>query len=326
MLRGRSPHKAGDIPDPTIQNRDAKMAEPEDLSEERLPSGPDAVLDVRSTGLPTPQFDYARVELAVFYLGLLTLTGVVTIHVDPEWGIAGFAVLVVGLMVGALRTAKPSGLSPEGVGLIERKETSLRVALLLPPLIGIASLTLPLQRFGELGRSGAVALPAFVAACATMRANGYRRHDAGVTLPHSWRSGLITLIVAASGIGFGYLRFRTSGSGSTPPETVSVAVLSAAILLAVGTGFTNEFVFRGILQRAATDLFGPLAGVGYVATLSTVPIIGQRSPLDTGIIFLVAVAFGTAVQLTRSILGVSIAHAVAILCALVVFPAIAGSG
>ena len=96
--------------------------------------------------------------------------------------------------------------------------------------------------------------------------------------------------------------------------------------LAVGTAFTNEFVYRGILQRAATDLFGPLAGVVYVATLSTVPIIGQRSPLDTGLIFLVAVAFGTVVQLTRSLLGVSMAHAIAIFCALVVFPAMAGSG
>ena len=326
MLLGRGPHKAGDIPDPTVQNRDAKMAEPEDLPDERRPSEPDAVLDVRSTGLPTPQFDYARAELAVFYLGLLTLTEVVTIRVDPVWGIAGFAVLVVGLMVGALRTAKPSGLSPEGVGLIERRETSLRVALLLPPLIGIASLTLPLQRFGELGRSGAVALPALVAAFATMRANGYRRHDVGVSLPRSWRSGLFDLIVAASGIGLGYLGFRTSGSGSAPPESVSVAALSAAILLAVGIGFTNEFVYRGILQRAATDLFGPLVGVVYVATLSTVPIIGKRSPLDTGLIFLVAVAFGTVVQLTRSILGVSIALAIAILCALVVFPTIAGSG
>jgi membrane protease YdiL (CAAX protease family) len=326
MLQDRGPHKAGDIRNPADQNRDAKMAEPEDLPDERRPSEPDAVLDVRSTGLPTPQSDYARAELAVFYLGLLTLTEVVTISVDPVWGIAGFAVLVVGLMVGALRTAKPSGLTPEGVGLIERRETSLRVALLLPPLIGIAALTLPLQRFGELGRSGAVALPALVAAFATMRANGYRRRDAGVSLPRCWRSGLFNLIVAASGIGFGYLRFRTSESGSSPPESVSVAFLLAAILLAVGTGFTNEFVYRGILQRAATDLFGPLAGVVYVATLSTVPIIGQRSPLDTGLIFLVAVAFGTVVQLTRSILGVSVAHAIAIVCALVVFPAILGSG
>jgi uncharacterized protein len=326
MSHGRGPHKVEDILNPTVQNRDAKIVEREDLPNERRHSEPDAVLDVRSTGLPTPQSDYARAELAIFYLGLLTLTEVVTIHVDPVWGIAGFAVLVVGLMVGALRTVQPSGLSSEGVGLIERRETSLRVALLLPPLIGIASLTLPLQRFGELGRSGAVALPALVAAFATMRANGYHRHDAGVSLPRSWWSGLFNLIVAASGIGLGYLRFWTSGSGSSPPESVSVAAMSAAILLAVGTGFTIEFVYRGILQRAATDLFGPLAGVGYVATLSTVPIIGQRSPLDTGLIFLVAVAFGTAVQLTRSILGVSIAHAIAILCALVVFPAIAGSG
>jgi membrane protease YdiL (CAAX protease family) len=324
MLPGCGPHKVGDIPNPTVQNRDAQMAEPEDLPDARRPSEPDAVLDVRSTGLPTPQSDYARAELAVFYLGLLTLTEVVTIRVDPVWGIAGFAVLVVGLTVGALRTAKPSGLSPDGVGLIERRETNLRVALLLPPLIGIASLTL--QRFGELGRSGAVVLPALVAAFATMRANGYRRHDAGVSLPRSWWSGLFNLIVAASGVGLGYLRFLTSGSGSSPPESVSVAALSAAILLAVGTGFTIEFVYRGILQRAATDLFGQLVGVGYVATLSTVPIIGQRSPLDTGLIFLVAVAFGTAVQLTRSILGVSIAHAIAIFCALVVFPAMAGSG
>jgi hypothetical protein len=57
-----------------------------------------------------------------------------------------------------------------------------------------------------------------------------------------------------------------------------------------------------------------------------VPIIGQRSPLDTGLIFIVAVAFGTVVQLTRSLLGVSMAHAIAIVCALVVFPAILGSG
>src|SRR5215218_9318189 len=163
MMHSRGPHEVGDIPELTVQKQGAKTAEPEDLPDERPPWEPNAVLDVRMTGPPTPQSDYARAELAVFYLGLLTLTEVVAIHVNPVWGIAGFALLIVGLMVGALRTAIPSGLSPEGIGLIVRRETSLRVALLLPPLIGIASLTLPLQRFGELGRSGAVALPALVA-------------------------------------------------------------------------------------------------------------------------------------------------------------------
>jgi CAAX protease family protein len=325
-----SPHrdtpKAVEIRDAAVQNQAAKTAAHEDLQDAHQPGEPDAVLDVRSTGPPTPLADYARAELAVFYLGLLALTEVVAIHVDPAWGIAGFAVLVVGLMVGALWTARPRGPNPAGVGLIERRDTSLRVALLLPPLIGIASLTLPLQQFGELGQSGAIAIPALVAAFATMRANGYCRRDVGMSLSRSWRNALLNLIVAASGIGLGYLRFRTTGSGSSLPETVSIAGVSAAVLLAVSTGFTSEFVYRGILQRAAVDLFGPLAGVVYVAVLSTVPVIVQRSPLDTGLIFLVAVAFGTAVQATRSLFGVSIAHSIAILCAFVVFPAIAGSG
>jgi membrane protease YdiL (CAAX protease family) len=158
-----------------------------------------------------------------------------------------------------------------------------------------------------------------------MRANGYQRQDVGVVLPRSWRNGLLNLVVAASGIGLGYLSFRASGSHLAPPESASATTLLFAILLALVSGITNEFVYRGVLQRAATDLFGPLAGVVYVATLFTVPTIARLTLLDTGPVFLVALAFGTVVQLTRSILGVSIAHAIAIICAMVIFPTIAGA-
>jgi uncharacterized protein len=326
MSTHRDAPEADELRDVAIRNHDAGKAEPENPQDEPHSGQPNEAFAVRSIGPPTTLSDYARAELAVFYLGLFVLTEVVAVHVDPAWGSAGFAALVVGLMVGALQAVQSGNLNVAGLSLTERRDSNLRVALLLPPLIGIASLTLPLQRLGELGRPGAVALPALVAAFAAMRANGYRRHDIGLSLPQSWLNASLNLIVAASGIGLGYVWFRMSESNSSPPEPVSIAGVSVAILLAVSAGFTNEFVYRGILQRAASDLFGPLIGVVYVAALSTAPVIVQPSLLDTAFFFLVAVAFGAAVQRTRSIFGVSIAHAIALLCAFVVFPAIAGSG
>ncbi|MGC8787064.1 MAG: CPBP family intramembrane glutamic endopeptidase, partial [Anaerolineae bacterium] len=79
-----------------------------------------------------------------------------------------------------------------------------------------------------------------------------------------------------------------------------------ALILMFSTGFSEELIFRGVMQRAAEalDRFSIL----YVSAVFAVLHVGYKSLLDVLFVFGVALFFGYVVKKTGNILGVSLAH------------------
>jgi membrane protease YdiL (CAAX protease family) len=92
------------------------------------------------------------------------------------------------------------------------------------------------------------------------------------------------------------------------PQLTPEAVVAASIILIIFTGFTEELAFRGVMKRAADDLFGERISVIYVSLVFAVLHITHLSALDVLFVFGVGLLFSTIVHRTESIYGVTLAH------------------
>jgi len=97
-------------------------------------------------------------------------------------------------------------------------------------------------------------------------------------------------------------------------------VLPIALMLAATTGFVEEFVFRGVLQRAAAESIGGWRGIIYVNVLFAAMHMGFQSWIDVLFVFAVAMFFAWAVKRTGSLLGVTLAHGITNVMLFLVIP------
>ena len=87
------------------------------------------------------------------------------------------------------------------------------------------------------------------------------------------------------------------------------AVWWPALIFLVCTGFVEELIFRGVLQRSAVALWG-WRGIIYVSLLFAILHIGFLSWIDVVFVFAVAVFFAWVVKRTGSLLGVTLSHGI----------------
>jgi membrane protease YdiL (CAAX protease family) len=96
----------------------------------------------------------------------------------------------------------------------------------------------------------------------------------------------------------------------------------------VCTGFSEELIFRGIMQRAAVETFGE-TGWLYVAAIFSMMHMGHASWVDIPFVFGVSLFFSWVVSKTGSILGVTISHGltnIILFLILPLLPRIGGGG
>jgi uncharacterized protein len=91
------------------------------------------------------------------------------------------------------------------------------------------------------------------------------------------------------------------------------------LVLIVFTGFSEEFIFRGLLQSVTQPVLGSWT-IGYGALLFAVMHIGYRSVIDILFVFGVGLLFGKIVAWSGSLLGVSLAHGLTNVILLIVIP------
>jgi membrane protease YdiL (CAAX protease family) len=96
-----------------------------------------------------------------------------------------------------------------------------------------------------------------------------------------------------------------------------------ALILLVSTGFIEELVFRGIMQRAASECLGEGLGSVYVAAIFAMMHMGHSSWPDIVFVFGVSLFFSWVVVRTRSVVGVTIAHGVTNIVLFLVLPTLA---
>ncbi len=94
------------------------------------------------------------------------------------------------------------------------------------------------------------------------------------------------------------------------------AVWLPALIFLVCTGFVEELIFRGVLQRTAVEAFGGW-GIIYVSLLfASAHLIHYWEVGLTGIliditfVFIIALFFGWVVKKTGSLFGVTLAHGI----------------
>lgn len=228
------------------------------------------------------------------YLLALVLAEYVTAALDARMGLA-----LHGALLGALLL--------HGALVRDERCRALLWSLALAPLIRLLSLSLPLGGLPVVYWYAAVSVPVLAAAGATARALGYAPRDVGLAC--TCTPPVVALVCVAAGVGLGLAEFRIlAPSPLVRSLTLVDAWLPAAILI-VSTGFEEELVFRGVMQRAATEALGPVRGVLYTTAVFASLHIGYLSYADLAFVFVVGLALAALAWRTRSLLAPTLVHA-----------------
>jgi membrane protease YdiL (CAAX protease family) len=82
-----------------------------------------------------------------------------------------------------------------------------------------------------------------------------------------------------------------------------------ALIFLVAIGFTEELVFRGVVQRSSLGVMGSW-GLVYTAAVFSALHLGYLSWIHWGFVFFIGLFFSWVVKKTGSILGVSLSHGI----------------
>jgi membrane protease YdiL (CAAX protease family) len=244
-------------------------------------------------------------ELGLFalYVMLIAVAESLTTFTDPVYGVSLHAIILISLLV--LSALRPSG-----------NPSSLFLSLSLAPLIRIISLSLPLAYFPRYAWYLVAGLAVLLATVTLMRVEGLGFREVGVTLSRP----LTQAAVGLTGIPFGVIEYHI-----LRPEPLTVGSLFENFLLAIAliffTGFAEELVFRGVMQRSAVEVFGWKAGVLGVNVVFSILHIGWLSILDVLFVFTIGLFFGFMTFKTGSIVGVSLSHGLTNVFLFLVMPA-----
>jgi len=132
----------------------------------------------------------------------------------------------------------------------------------------------------------------------------------------------LQLLVALTGITFGVAEYYILRPEPLIANPTWGSILVASVILMVCTGFAEELIFRGVIQRASVQALGRF-GLLYVAVLFAVLHIGYRSIPDMILVFTVALLFGWVAEATWSLLGVTLAHGLTNIVLFLIMPFLA---
>jgi len=245
--------------------------------------------------------------IAVTYLALIAVAELVTTFSDARVGL----ILHAGLLVILLAHAALAS---------DRPYHRLLLGLVLAPLTRILSMALPLANFEQIYWYLIISLPLLVATALMARLLGFSRQQIGLTV----RKVPLQLLVALTGIAFGIVEYFILKPGLPMDDPTWKGMLLAGAVLIISTGFAEELIFRGLLQRTSVQVLGRF-GLLYVAILFAVLHIGYRSIVDVAFVFVVALFFGWVAEATWSILGVTLAHGITNIVLFLVMPVLMGN-
>lgn len=182
--------------------------------------------------------------------------------------------------------------------------TLLRSMMILP-MIRIIGLSVPgLMQVESLYWFPIIAIPLFAASFTLMRVQKLTGKRAGLILGNI----PLQLMIALSGIILGFIEYLILKPQPLIPVFSLETVLVGSLILIISTGFAEELLFRGILQKNAENVFGKVFGLFYASMLFTALHVGWLSLLDLAFVFGVAMFYGYMFQRTRSLLGVTLSH------------------
>ncbi|MCL0079862.1 CPBP family intramembrane metalloprotease [Dehalococcoidia bacterium] len=174
---------------------------------------------------------------AIIYLVAIAVAEVITVFYLPLEGIIYHMVILVALIVHALATRYP--------------HRPLLLSLALVPLVRIISLCMPLANIPLMWWFPIIYAPLLGAAIVVMRLLDYSREQVGLTV--KWLP--VQLVVGLTGVVFGIAEYFILRPEAMVAELTWQAIWLPAVILLLCTGFVEELIFRGVLQRAALEAF-----------------------------------------------------------------------
>ena len=231
---------------------------------------------------------------ALVYLLAITIAEIITVLIEPVWGIVSHIIVLTAVI---LRSALAS----------RQNQQHLLLSLALVPLIRIISLSMPLANIPQMWQYPIIYAPLLVAAFEVVHILGYKLEQIGL----SFKRIPIQLAIASTGLVFGMAEYYILAEEAEATSLVlQDSWLLAAFLLLVCTGFVEEFIFRGVMQRTAMVAFGWWGAI-YVSLLFAIIHLIHYSLIDIAFVFVIAMFFSWVVKKTGSLLGVTLSHGIA---------------
>ncbi|MBA7648342.1 hypothetical protein ES703_56128 [subsurface metagenome] len=229
---------------------------------------------------------------AIIYLLAIAAAETVTVFVQPVWGIVCHAIVLVAVV---MHSALAS----------DYRYRNLVLSLALVPLVRIVSLCMPLVNIPQIWWYPIIYAPLLAAAMVVVRILGHSAREVGL----SFSSFPVQMAVGLSGLLFGMIEYFILAPEPMIIELTWREAWLPALIFLMCTGFVEEFIFRGVLQRTAVEAFGGW-GIIYVSLLFAVLHVGFLSLIDVVFVFAVALFFGWVVKKTGSLFGVALAHGI----------------
>ncbi|HEX6292748.1 MAG TPA: CPBP family glutamic-type intramembrane protease [Herpetosiphonaceae bacterium] len=250
-------------------------------------------------------FPLASARLLWVYLLLITVAELITSLASPQLGLLMHALLLVGFTLhGALGQRTSAG--------------KLALGLTLAPLIRLLSLSLPLLSFPQMAWYPLVSIPLLIALWLIVRQLGMPRRSLGLCSGNPVNE----LLLASIGIVLGVIEYLILQPRPMVSSLSWHTLLLPSLSLLIFTGFTEEIIFRGLLQALALPALGR-AAFAYVALLFAVLHIGYLSLSDVLFVFAVGIVFAYIVHWSGSILGVTLAHGLTNIMLFLIMPYLA---
>lgn len=239
------------------------------------------------------RFQWTNIGIAVASLFGIAFAEFVATFLDPRYGVAiHVALLALFLFLGA--------------ALSDEYRCRFFQAISIAPMIRIVSLGMPLSDLPQLFWYPVTAIPLFVGTYLIICNLHLSRNSLNLRLP-KLRHLPVEMAVWASGAGLGVIEWRILGAKPIVSDTLGW-IIGGGLILVVSTGFLEELIFRGLIQRIAGDLIGSISGLILTAALFCAMHTGYKSALDLVFVFMVALYFGLVVRYTKSLFGVTMAH------------------
>jgi hypothetical protein len=232
-----------------------------------------------------------KIVIVIIYLIALILAEAVTNYYKIEIGLAMHVCILFALLLHSSLESSSNF-------------ANLLRSMMVLPLIRIIGLSIPMMQIGTLYWFLIIVIPLFAASYNIIKAQGLGKKNVGLVVGKI----PVQILIASTGILLGTIEYFILKPKPLIPVFNLEMVLFAGIILLVATGFAEELLFRGIIQKNAENVFGKLSGLLYTALIFTTMHIGWKSFPDLIFVFCVAMFYGYAFQKTRSLSGVTLSH------------------
>lgn len=232
-------------------------------------------------------------RIALVYLVGAILAELATVLISASIGFISYSCLLIILLFHAAREA-PSAL----YGLLQ--------GLAVVTLVRLVTLTSPPANFPPDIWLLIVLISIFLMALALVRMLRLSRQQIGL-VP---KKPAVQLLVALTGLVFGYLHFLALETGSSRQIMPLGGITPVGFLIFVSAAILSEYLFRGVLQRLVSPALKSWSVV-YLSILYTVLHISYGSLPYMGVVLIMSLMYAWVRQKTGSVVGTALSHIVA---------------